>query len=296
MRSLRHALRALEAQPVFCGTTVSTLAFGVGFNALMFSAVHGVFLRPLPFPGDETLIAVEVRDQRLGTNIRATPADFFDWREQATTFSQLGAYTSSDLHVFSGDDASRRSGATVTVGFFETLGSKPVLGRLLEARDFVPGSPGSVVISESFWRREFGAHSSVLESALEVTSRPYRIVGVVPEEVRLDTRAELWVPMAIERSQASRQARFLRVIGRLESAAGRQMAEAEMATIGRRIASEFPNTHSHTDIRISSLRAVLLGDFPGKITTLWGAVASVLLMICANLGLLLLSSSARRSA
>jgi len=294
MRNSLRPLKSLRGQPVFFATAALTLAVGIAFNALMFTAVHGVYLRPLSFPQGDSLISLQSQDLKLGTAERTTPADFFDWREQATTLSRLGGYTPSELHVFSNERARRLPGATVTVGFFDTLGVQPVIGRLLADEDFERDSSASVVLSEGFWRREFGSELSALDRTIKVASRPYRIVGVVPDNARLDTHAELWVPMAIDRSQASRTARFLNVIGRRQPTATMEAVEAEMSTISQRLAASFPETNDQHGIRVTTLRATLLRDLPEKLIPLWCAAACVLLIICANISLLLLASTSRR--
>ena len=261
---------------------------------MMFSAARGVFLRPLPFPQDDSLVSLWTHNRMSGVERRTAPADFFDWRDQSVTLTHLGGHTPSELNVLFDGTARHLVGATVTIGFFETLGVRPVLGRLFRDRDFERSAPGAVVVTESFWRRELGGERSALGRTITVASRPYSIVGVAPDLARFDTRAELWVPMAIDRAQASRRARFLSVIGRKRPTSTLSEVEAEMGTIAQRLEASYPETNTQTGIGVSSLRDALLRDIPEKMITLWGAVAGVLLMICANISLLLLASIAHR--
>jgi len=295
MRNVLFALKSLRSQPVFFATAVLTLALGIGFNTLMFSAVHGVLLRPLPFPQADSLVSLWTENHKMGVDhLRTTPADFFDWRDQATTLTNLGGYTSSELNVFFKENALHLPGATVTVGFFDTLGVQPLIGRLFEEKDFKNGAEAVVVLTEGFWRREFGGERTALDRTIKVAGKPYRIVGIVPDAARLDTRAAVWVPMAIAPSQASRRARFLKVIGRKQPTMTLQGVEAEMALIAERLAAAYHETNEQLGIRVVPLRTALLRDNPEKLMTMWGAVAIVLLMICANIILLLLANTDRR--
>lgn len=283
MRDLRLALRSARSRPVYSTALVLMLTLGIGVNVAMFALVYSVLMRPLPFPDEESLVFLSLRDRRTAEDrVRVSPADFFDWRRQVTRLSPLAAMTMSELNVGLEDGTRRLQGGVVTHGFFDALGARPVQGRLFAADDFHSGAEPVVVLSESFWRRHFGGNPSLAGRPVKISGQLFRVVGVVPDEIRLGRPVELWVPLAVDPALASRDARFLMALGRLEPGVTRREAQAEMDVVARRLAERFPESHSALSIEVEPFRERLTRDARPKLLALWGTAGFALLLVVMN--------------
>jgi putative ABC transport system permease protein len=260
LRDLRLAARSLLRQPGFTAAVVITLALGIGANTAIFSVVNGVLLRPLPYPDDAQLMTV--------------------WTRFAA----------------SGGEPERLPSARVIPDFFATLGVSPAAGRWFLPDEFVFGSHRVVVLSHGLWQRRFGANPAVIGQTITLNARPYLIVGVAPESMRLPARAQLWSPYAVDPASRppSRRGDFLSVIARLKPGMTQARAQADMDAIGHRLAAAYPATNARVGVEVMSLHDQLVGQIRPALLVFSVAVALVLLIACANVANLLLARATAR--
>jgi putative ABC transport system permease protein len=296
LRDLRYAVRALLRQPGFTIAVMLTLALGIGANTAIFSVVHGVLLRRLPYPNDAQLMTVWTR-LSSGTTETASLPDYTDWKAQNSSFAQMSAYANSNDNLAApGGDPERVPSARVIADFFETLGVRPAAGRWFVPDEFVFGSHRVVVLSHGLWERRFGANPAIVGQTITLNARPYTVVGVAPESMRLPARAQLWTPLAFDPASGPRSRRgdFLSVVARLKPGVSQARAQADMDAIARRLADAYPQTNARIGVDVISLHDQLVGQIRPALLVFSGAVAFVLLIACANVANLLLARATAR--
>ena len=296
LRDLRLATRSLLRHPGFTAAVVVTLALGIGANTAIFSVVNGVLLRPLPYPDDAQLMTVWTRFAS-GEHETASVPDYTDWKAQNSSFARMSAYANSnDNLAAAGGEPERVPSARVIPDFFATLGVSPAAGRWFVPDEFVFGAHRVVVLSHGLWQRRFGASPAIVGQTITLNARPYTVVGVAPESMRLPARAQLWSPYAVDPASPppSRRGDFLSVIGRLKPGVTQARAQADMDAIGRRLAAAYPATNARVGVEVISLHDQLVGQIRPALLVFSGAVALVLLIACANVANLLLARATAR--
>jgi predicted permease len=292
---LRVALRRLANAPGFTAATVIMLALGIGLSVMMYCTVNGVLLRGLPFPGGNRVVMM-LADNPAQNIPRAqlTTAE----AEQLTTgtagFETVGFFQWSGVTVLDGGRPREISTQVVGAGFFETLGLKPVLGRMLSAEDIHEERPFAV-LSYGEWQRSFGGDPQVLGRRLDLAGdAPLEVVGVMPPEMGIfsgDTG--LWSPL-LERSLPKDGARrldqrFLGMLGRLREGVSLQQADAALNAQAAALREAHGLGAAAAEWRMSArpLIDLLVGDAR---SSLWSALAlavMVLLIACANVAILI---------
>jgi putative ABC transport system permease protein len=296
---LRQALRLLLKSPGFSTLIVVVLALGIGANTAIFSIVNGVLLKPLPFADAARLVAIE-------TTVRGEPddsayLDVLDWRAQASTVDHIAAYTTAAVTLTGRGEAASIPMAVVTPDIFSLLGVAPIAGRVLGASDDAHGAERTAVISEALWARAFGRDLSVLGKPALLDGDPVVIVGVMPArfEFPFDTEnpPEIWMPVLASRFSAQwadqRGASFLKAVGRLRPGVALPAAQSELSAIAARIDAAHPRNGAH-GIAIRPFQDVLVSSYRPALIALFGAVAAVLLIACANIANLLLARGTAR--
>src|SRR5687767_718117 len=176
MNDLRHAARLLGRAPGFTLAAILTLALGVGANTAMFSVVHAVMLRPLPYPEPDRLIRI-----RGGSSA----PDIEDWRAQAAALEGIAGYRFHFLDLTGAGAAERVDGALVTGELFRVFGGRPLLGRVIDERDDRPGGPKVLVLGHRFWRDRLGSDPAAVGRTVRFSTGEYQVIGVMPADFRL---------------------------------------------------------------------------------------------------------------
>jgi putative ABC transport system permease protein len=299
LHDLRYAARRLRRSPGFTATALATLAVGIGAITAVFSVTDAFLLRPLPFAAPEELVHVWQTDPRMGDELRVSIPDFEDLRAQSAVLADLGGYYYTSYTLATEGTPAKVETALLTPGLFDLLGVRPLLGRTFTADDGSPGGERVVVLSQAFWRRHFAAAPSALGSTLTLDDLPYTVVGVMPEEFIFPFKTvELWVPLSLAPFRGDRAGNGpLMVVGRLAPGRTRAAAQTELAGIMERLARQYPADDAGKGIHVVPLRQALLFFYDMFRTTsaaLLGAVGFVLLIVCANLGNLLLARASGR--
>jgi putative ABC transport system permease protein len=295
-RDVRYALRSLAKDRGFTTVAVLTLALGIGAVTTIFGGVNAVLLQPPPFPQAERLVFVweSIQTQRAGV----TAPDWMDWQrdEGGRAFERLAAYAGTTLTLTGIDDPERVPARRVSAGYFRTLGVVPALGRDFTADDDRFGAPGTVLVSDAFWRRRFAADRALVGRTIALNGESRLVIGVLPPNVNLGERAEqLYIPLAIAPAEAaSTGSHFLIVIGRLKPDTSRRQAEDVMATIARRLGDDRPHSNREVSVRLEGLHETLVGDLRQPLWFFMGAVSLLLLIVCANVANLQLVRTAAR--
>ena len=291
-QDLRHAARQLLKHPGFTFAAAGTIALGLGANTAIFSVVNAVLLRPLTFPEPDRLVIVWERNRAgsQATNV-VNPGNYLDWRDRATSFTGLAAFTWSST-TLTGDAPEIVQGRAVTANFFPVLGAAPSLGRVFTPAEALPGGPPVIVLSDGLWRRRFGADSSVVGRAVPIAGGSATVLGVMPPAFRPMPWGdeEYWEPFRRDPSDRSRQGgRYAMVVGRLRPGVTRERAQAEMDVITSGIEREHPEFDTGWSANVVSLTDQVVGSARPALLIVLTAVAIVLLIACANVGNLMLA-------
>jgi predicted permease len=288
---LRFGLRVLRRQPAFTTVAVLTLAVGIGANTAIFSVVHAVLWRPLPFGDPDSIVAIgEERPREGRLHGPVSPADFFDWRRDGRSFAGMAAWNSTSLNMSDGPEPERLRGMAVTARFLGVLGVMPTLGREFREEEESVGRHRVVILSDGLWRRALGADAAIVGRIVMLDGRPHEIVGVLPASFWWPGSPDFLVPLALsDHDRQLRAAHFLRVVGRLAPSVPLEQGRREMGVIGRRLADANPIENAHHAPNVQPLHDVLVGDTRVALLVLVGAVTLVLLIACANVATLLLA-------
>jgi putative ABC transport system permease protein len=293
-QDIRYALRMLVNAPTFSLAAVLTIALGIAANASVFSVVNAALIRSLPFPEPDGLMQVAERNEKLHIPyLVASPLNYLSWKELTRTL-QLGAFGFGTYSLTGRSEPEQVAGGPITASLVPLLGLRPVAGRSFAEGEDTPGAPPVVLISEALWQRRFGGDSAVIDRPLVVNGTPYTLVGVMGPELNRLTRGDLWIPMIIDPARENRLAHYISVVGRLGPGVSMETAQAEMDVISRRIAGQYPEVRDWT-IRLRSFFDWFVSEqMRTALVVLQGAVALVLLVVCANVANLLLSRAAWR--
>jgi len=294
MRSLRQdlqfALRQMRKSPGFSLTAVLTLALGIGANAAIFLVLHGT-LR-LPFPQADRLVVV--RNTYPGSE--DTPGslpDFQDWRRQSKSFSALVAIFPTRMTYLGKREPMRIPAAYASEGFLSTFGLSPVSGRDFLPAEHQKGVAPVYLISEEFWKDQFGGNPSVLGSTITLNARAGTVVGVVPRMVpSFYYEPQVWMPLEAAPPYDGHGTNYLNIVGRLNKGVSLESARSELNVIQGQIDKQFPaNGHG---ILLRSLAQSMFGDIRSVTLVLLGAVGFILLIACVNLANMLLARATDR--
>ena len=295
LSDFRHAVRSLAKSPGFTAVAVATLALAIGANTAIFSLIRGILLRPLPFPAAERVVAVEEQNESKG-DVSVSAPNFFDWQSQTRVFSAMGAYFTTGLALAEGSEPERLRATVATPGFFPALAVRPELGRTFTEAEAKRGSEHVAVLSHGLWRRRFRSDPGVLGHLLRLDGESYTIVGVMPAGFRYPEEAsDLWIPAAFGPNlERQRGAHYLDVVARLAPGIPLDRARTEMAAIAARLAAQHPNTNTGYSASVRPLQEKLVASVRRPLWILFGAVALVALIACANVANLLLARASRR--
>jgi putative ABC transport system permease protein len=295
LHDLRFAARMLRKNVTFSGVAIATLALGAGANALMFTVIDSVLLRPLPYPDSGQLVFIEATYTNGGRGSISVP-NLLDLRAQSRSLSSLAAYEMKSVSLLlpSGEPV-HSAGVAASVNLFDVLRVYPMLGRFSSAEHDQRGGSCSVVLSAGFWREHFSGDARVLGRNLTVDGQACIISGVMPDAFAFPSRdAEFWIPLQLAPDIMHRGANFLDVIARLKPGATLSVAQTELNVIAHRLEKAYPDDDKGVGFGAQLYQDRVTGDARPALFALLGAVAVLLLIACANIANLQLARALGR--
>src|SRR6202162_18570 len=307
-QDIRYALRMLAKSPAFTLVAVLTLALGIGANVATFSVVYAVLLRPLPFAHPEQL--VRVFDDLRGPNtpdVGMSAPELWDLQEHSGVCQDISAVAPSNSAIGGGDRVVRAESLITSPDYFSLLGTKPQIGRVYTAQDSVPGFLEPVVISDGFWRGNFGSDPHIIGRKIRLDSDLYTIVGVMPPGFRhpgrtLNTDVDVWAatgfnglpfPVPADRSLRLIPGAIARLKPGLTVAEAQARLDAYVSQLSRVYPTEYPAASAWT-VRLVPVKEDLVGPQRAELFILLGAVGLLLLIACVNIANLLLARASGR--
>jgi putative ABC transport system permease protein len=304
-RDIRFAFRSLLRAKGLTSTVVVTLALGIGANAAIFSVVRSVLLRPLVNRDAERLIYVRQTALGIGTeNLKFSVPEIEDLKSRVTTIAPFGDFSTVDFTLIGFGHEPRVVKAGVVNGsFFEVMGLRPVLGRLLNASDDGPTAAGAVVLTHRFWTTVVQSDPTVIGSTIRLGQRTATVVGVLepsvpyPEETQIIGNV-VTSPHHLEATMLTdRRHRMTDLFGRLAPGATLEAARAELTSVHASMIGEHPDAYSaRADVRLQvrTLRDQLASPARTILLLLLAAAAVVFVIACSNVANLILARSVRR--
>ena len=297
------AVRCLWKSPGYTFAAALTLALGIGANTAIFSVINDVLLRDLPYTEPDRLVMVWEHSLRrdVRTNV-VSPANFLDWRESATTFSDMAGFFDRSFTLTGEGDPEDVPATAVTPNLFPMLGARAQIGRTLGAEDEKPESPLSVVLSDRYWHARFGARPDVVGRKIVLSGKPANVVGVMPPDFGFYVKEAsfnreppaFFVQARFDASDRIRRGRYMAVLARLKPGITREQAQAEMNTIASELERRNPAFNKDWRANVVPLPEQITGEIRPILFVVFGAVCLTLLIACANVAnLQLVRASAR---
>ena len=306
LQDVRYALRTLRRNPGFTFVVILTLAVGIGAVTSMFTVVRAVLLRPLPYTQPDRLIEISETNPLKGwTHTVAAPANVADWRARNTVFTDIAGYIGVDNRGASqmqrflsvNGEPQPVNGIATTGNLFDVLGVRPLLGRTFTWSETFDGNDRVLVLSYGAWQSVFGGDPGIVGREVVLSGRSMTVVGVMPRDFFFPNRsAQFWASMGVKPDVFVRMRRphWLTTVARLRPGVSLVQARDQMTAIATELERTYPDTNTKMGVRLEPLHDIMAADARPTILMLFGAVAVLFLIVCANVASLQLGRGASR--
>ena len=295
LSDLKHGFRVLLRTPLFTICTIAALAIGIGATTALFSVVHALMIRPLPYQDADSLVVMwEHNLPRNRPRNVISPANFMAWRERSRSFDSMAAFTQNRVTLTGSGEPQELATLSVSANIFDVLGVGPAMGRGFAEGEDRQGAARTIVLSHAAWIRQFGGDSGVIGRQATIDGAPVTVVGVMPRGFEIfGLPADAYMTYQLP-AQVAFRGRSLIGIGRMKAGITRDQAQAEMEGVFAQVRAEQPDFNTGWTINLVPLREQLVGDVRLAVLVLFGAVGAVLLIACGNIGSLMLTRASGR--
>jgi putative ABC transport system permease protein len=302
-QDVRFALRNLRKYKSYTAVVLLTLALGIGANTAIFSVVHAVLLRPLPYANGERLVEVRQQQPKAGiANIGVSVKEVRDYRAQTDALDAVVEYHQMNFNLLGRGEASRVQTGVVSANFFDVLGVTPIMGRGFREADDSQNAPAVLILSYAYWQNALGGDPNIIGRTFELNDRVHTVVGVlppIPQFPQSNPPNDVYMPPAACPFRSSpqtienRNARMLTAIGRLKPGTTLTRAQNDLAVVSGRLGAEYPEAYDsvHTGFTASALSVhdELTRDARPTLLVLLAVTGFVLLLVAANIANLALA-------
>jgi putative ABC transport system permease protein len=299
-----YALRTMRKNLGFTSLAVLTLALGIGANTAIFSVVHGVLLRPLPYPQGQQLVFLRQQAQKEGIDDTGFSVhEIEDYRQQNQSLARLVEYHGMSFILYGHGDPDRVLTAVVSANYFDLFGVNPLMGRTFLPGDDKLGAPPVLVLSYEYWRNKFGSDPDIVGKTFEMNDKVHTVVGVLPPVPQYPAESDVYMPTSACPFRSSkpvidnRDTRMVEAFGRLKPGVSISQASADLATIAGRLKAEYPQSYPDSmgySAITTALQEELTHEARPTLLVLLAAAGFVLLIACANVANLTLARMSQR--
>jgi putative ABC transport system permease protein len=299
-----YAFRMMRKNPGFTAVAILTLALGIGANTAIFSVVHSVLLRPLPYPQGQQLIFIRQQQTKLGIpDISFSVKEIEDYRAQNRTLSGLVEYHAMSFTLFGHGDPERVRTGVVSANYFDLFGVQPLLGRTFLPDDDKFDAPPVLLLSYEYWKNNFGSDPGIVGKTFEMNDKVHTVVGVLPPVPQYPNENDVYMATSAcpfrsnKMHLEDRDMRMMEVFGRLRPGVTVAQANADVSTIAAGLKAAYPKSYPENAGYTSAatpLQEELTKEARPTLLLLLGAAAFVLLIACANVANLTLARMAKR--
>jgi len=296
-QDFRYALSTLRQKPGFAAVAILILALGSGATTVMFTVINGVLLKPLPYPESDRLVALNEwteKPTQFGNLWAFTYPNFQDCRRESRSLT-MAAWGFKSGTVSEHGEAEHVDGFQISSNLFSVLGVPVLLGRAFLPEDDRLGAAPVAIISDSFWKTRYGGSPAAIGQPLVFEDMHYTVIGVAPAGFSLSQDGDLYFPVgqSTEPVMQNRFAHTVRAVARLQPGYTLAQAQAELASIGRHLAEEYPKSNAGRTMVAAPLHPDT-GDVQSTLWLLLGAVGLVLAIACVNVASLLVARAVSR--
>lgn len=299
-----YAFRMMRRNLGFTVVAILTLGLGIGANTAIFSVVHAVLLRALPYPNGHELIFVRQQQKNLGVQDTGfSVPEIMDYRAQNRTLAGLVEYHGMSFTLFGHGDPERVRTGVVSANYFDLFGVRPLLGRTFLPDDDKLGAPPVLLLSYEYWKNNFGSDSGIVGKTFEMNDKVHTVIGVLPPVPQYPDENDVYMPTSACPFRSNkmhiegRDMRMMEVFGRMKTGVTAAQASADMSAIQAGLKSAYPKFYPDNQ-GFASMAAPLQQELTQgarpTLLVLLAAAAFVLLIACANVANLTLSRMARR--
>ena len=302
-QDVRFALRNLRKYPSYTAVVLLTLALGIGANTAIFSVVHAVLLRPLPYGNGERLVEVRQQQPKIGlANIGVSVKEVRDYRAQTDALDAVVEYHQMNFNLLGRGEASRVQTGVVSANFFDVLGVTPIMGRNFREDDDSKNAPAVLILSYAYWQNALGGDPKIIGRTFELNDRVHTVVGVlppIPQFPQSDPPNDVYMPPSAcpfrsnPQTIENRNARMLTAIGRLKPGTTLTRAQNDLAVVSGRLSAEYAEAYdsAHTGFTASALSVhdELTREARPTLLVLLAVTGFVLLLVAANIANLALA-------
>jgi predicted permease len=303
-QDLHVALRGFRKNRGFTLAVVLTMALGIGANTAIFSVVHGVLLRPLPYTDGDNLMILQQQRPLAGVQAQGfSPLEMEDYRQQAASFSDIVEYHNMWFVLLGRGEPERVQTGVVSWNYFEMFGVKPVAGRTFRADDDKPGADAVLVLSHSYWQSRFGGDARVIGQVFQMNDRPHTVIGVLPSIPQFPDENDVYMPVSAcpfrssDGVKTNRNARMVQAFGRLRPGVSHDSSRSDLAVVASRLQQAYPANYPASagfTATALSLRGELTRGFRPTLAILLAAAGFLLLIVCASVANLMLARLLKR--
>jgi putative ABC transport system permease protein len=297
-REIRLGLRMLGKKPGHSVVAVVALGLGIGLTTAVFSIVYGIMFRGQPYPEFERIYSLDRQNPAHDLKDQAVdPNEYLDWCRRQRSFEGLAAFDDGTVTVSGDDRPERLDGGALTANTLDVLRARPILGRGFRPGEDRPGAPPVALLSHRLWQDHYNGDPHIVGKTVRINGRPTTVVGIMGPEFRFPGRELLWTPLVVDPGKAERgKGAQHPVFGRLRHGVTPRQAAAEMATIAKALAAEYPLTNRGWSITVTPLNDRFLGEETRLfLLTMLGAVGCVLLIACINVASLTMARASQRT-
>jgi len=304
LADLKYAFRSLAKTPGFALIALATLALCIGANSAIFSVVHAILLKPYPWPDSDRLVYVYNTYPLMGLpNAGVSIPDYLDRRAGVAGFADSAMFTNQSYNLAGDGEPERIVGLRATPSLFTTLQTGAARGRVFTETEAQPGADQVIVLSHNLWKNRFGANPSIIGQTIRLNTKPYTVIGVMPEDFYFPTpRTQAWVPFAFtaeEKSDSERGNEYSSSIARLRPGATLAAVQRDLDVIQARNAERLTDSADFYKTsgfggRVNGFLEQNVSNIRGMLWLVQAGVAAALLIGCANVASLLLARAVGR--